>query len=364
MKILHVVNVRWFNATAWFAFNLAYQTKIDNNEVVIACCYDDPISDKAFNAEIDVFYSHFNTKNPSLLSKSVSETYDFLKRFSPDVVVCHRGEFFLFFALYRYFMKPNWKLVRVRGDARNPKNNFINRFLYSKCSDAFVTTSSSMRDYAIEKMGVNADKVKVLFGGVDNTKFFKSDTIRANMRRSIFGEREANYKVVGIVARFDEVKGYEYLLRAFKIASDKQRMSGKEKQLRLLIVGYNAKYSKGDMIDKALSYGLTIDEFVIFDELVAGGTINDYINCFDVGVISSVGSETICRVALELSMVGVPVISARTGVLPELVPASCVYDKYDTDRLAELILQDEYEQAKTFTIKEFTDDFNNFVSQI
>ena len=43
------------------------------------------------------------------------------------------------------------------------------------------------------------------------------------------------------------------------------------------------------------------------------------IGCIDTGVVSSVRSETICRIAMEYMAMGVPVIGTDTNVIPEVV---------------------------------------------
>ncbi len=47
--------------------------------------------------------------------------------------------------------------------------------------------------------------------------------------------------------------------------------------------------------------------------------IRDLLCALDAGVIASVGSETVCRIAMEYMAMGIPVIGADTNVIPEIV---------------------------------------------
>jgi len=96
--------------------------------------------------------------------------------------------------------------------------------------------------------------------------------------------------------------------------------------------------------------------------------VREIISLFDVGVISSVGSETICRVALEYMSMGKPVVGTRINAVPEVVEDSAnglLVEPRNPQKLAEALielLQDEHkrkrfgEKSRSIVLDKFTLD--------
>lgn len=115
--------------------------------------------------------------------------------------------------------------------------------------------------------------------------------------------------VLGIVARLDPVKGHRYLLEAASIL----RKAGTEVTLRIAGREYNTK--EAEIRAQAARLDLSSSVQILgyqerIPALMAGCAV---------GVISSVGSEAISRVALEWMAAGRPVVATAVGCLPELI---------------------------------------------
>ena len=118
-----------------------------------------------------------------------------------------------------------------------------------------------------------------------------------------------NAFVFGILARYSPDKGHRYFFRAAG------SLSRKRPDARFLIAGWRAQYTEQDMRMMAAEAGIA-------DRCVFWGRETDtrgMIGCIDTGVVSSVRSETICRIAMEYMAMGVPVIGTDTNVIPEVV---------------------------------------------
>jgi len=94
MRFLHVVNVRWYNATAWYAVNLSKILKDYGHEVIVLGLPGTPPLAKAREYSLEAVGLDLNSNNPAKLLRNIYEVNKLLKRFDPDVVNCHRGEFF------------------------------------------------------------------------------------------------------------------------------------------------------------------------------------------------------------------------------------------------------------------------------
>jgi glycosyltransferase involved in cell wall biosynthesis len=101
-----------------------------------------------------------------------------------------------------------------------------------------------------------------------------------------------------------------------------------------------------------------ITRFVPFRE-----DIENIYNAADLVVIPSIGSEAICRVAMEAMACGTPVIGANTGVIPELIPESNVFKKADYKAIVKKIINYS-DKVRVFSLDEFYEGYMNFVEPL
>ena len=350
MKILNVINVRWYNATAWYAVSLSQALRDAGFETAVGGLPGSPPVKKAQEFGLNVFEADFNSSNPVKVVKTIRRINSFLRDYAPDVVICHRGEFYWYFALLRKFTKK-FKLIRVRGDIRPPKSDFVNRFLH-RAADMVVASGEFIRARFNEDLRLPMEKTAVVYGGVNAEKFKKSEFGRIKVREE-FGFGDDDF-VVGIVGRFDPVKGHEILINA---VSELHR-EGMD-NIRLMIAGFDAVTSSDD-IEQMIKDADAQDICVITgkrDDIV------DIMSAMDAAVISSVGSEAICRVGFELMAADIPLITSDTGVLPEIAPVGNVYPRHDKDALKEK-LRAHSKDKKIYDLKQFAEEFTTIIKSL
>jgi len=345
MRFLHVVNVRWYNATAWYAVNLSKILKDYGHDVIVLGLPGTPPLEKARQYSLETVELDLNSNNPLKVFCNMRKVNKLLKRFNPDVVNCHRGEFFWYFAFKKVLSKKSFKLIRTRGDIREPKKGFFNSFIHSVC-DRIITSAEIIKSKYIENLGISPSKISVVYGGVDNKRFIFSKKGRAKVREEMgFG---GNDYVVGIVGRFDYVKGHENLIRAVSKLYHGKGM----KNIRLVLIGYETNLSNEDIKNLLRENGIEkISEITGFRNDIA-----DCLSALDVGVVASTGSEAVCRVAFELMSVGVPVVASDVGVLPEIIPEENIYSKNDIDGLANKIMHHS-DNTLLFSEENFYEDY-------
>jgi glycosyltransferase involved in cell wall biosynthesis len=61
-------------------------------------------------------------------------------------------------------------------------------------------------------------------------------------------------------------------------------------------------------------------------------------NMLDMGVIASLGSETIARVAFELIACHTPIIGSNVGVMPDILDRECLFEPAKIDEMANLFV--------------------------
>lgn len=309
INVLHIINVRWYNATAWYAVNLA-RIQQDNgaNVWLIGQGPNSPPAIKAKKYGIRVLRNiYLNTYNPIKLVYTFWRLKKFITKERINIVNAHRGEGFFLIVLAALLSPQTVKIIRTRGDIRYPRNFFLNKIIYKYFVDVHIVTGNFMKQYFIKSLGIQPQKVKIIYGGV-NTELFKPSR---RGRLSIVNKHGLDEKniLIGIVARLASVKGHRVLLKAF------QEICHKYPEARLLIVGGEREIKVQDLRNMACNLN-------IGDKVIITGYVDDivpYMEAFDLGIISSRGSEAVCRVLMEMMSMGIPIVATNVGSLPEII---------------------------------------------
>ena len=331
MRTIQVVNVRWYNATAWYGVTLAKCLQDAGHESIVAGLEGTPPLEKAKEMGLRTIALPFNTASPAKLVTLWHGMDKLVREFQPDVVNCHRGEAFILWALMQ--KKYGFGLVRTRGDRRLPKNGLVNRWLHCKAADAVIATNGLMTRHFADVLHVPAPRLHTILGGVDTVRFHEDKVAREEMRRH-YGYSE-NDIVMGLLGRMDEVKGIKETIEALGKA---RRMNEEARHIRFLVIGFDSEFKTDDVVRWTRENGLgELGEVVTVTGKVARPEA--VLNALDLGMLASLGSEAIARAALELMATGIPLISSTTGVMPDLIPAKYSFEPGDTQAMAERMIE-------------------------
>lgn len=321
MKIFQVINVRWFNATAWYAITLS-RLLADAGHDVIVLTQQGTDSEKAQELGLKTIAVDLNTTNPIRFARAAYHIIQLLKTHRPAIVNCHRGEGFFLWGLLK-LMGSKFKLVRTRGDQRPPRSDSFNRWLHAKVADAVVVTNRGMADYFLTKMRTPGQGVWLIHGGVD-TNTFSFDKAGRDRVRKEFGF-SPDTTVVGLLGRFDRVKGHKETIQAVARLK-KQGMD----TVRLFLVGFDTAMTSSQI-------EAWLEEYDIKDITRISGKrddVNACISACDIGIVASLWSEAIARSALEIMAVERPLVSTDVGVMPDLVSPSMLVKPGDVQSMA------------------------------
>lgn len=302
MRIIQVIDVRWFNACADFAIKQALGLKLCGHEILLMANPGSPPAVKARQLGLDVseeidFAGVIGTFRAVKLLKSL------VRNFDADIVFAHRGESHLIGALAVRNMRC--KLARFRGDVRVPGRGIFSRWLNNRLTNGIAVSSEKLKHEYENRFRLNGIPTSVIYPGIDSAPFEITRSKREMKQK--FG-LDPERPVIGIIGRFSPVKGHRYFIEAAKI------VSLRHPEAQFIIAGEDAQLSALDLSRSAAI--LKIPGLKIIGLL---DNVNELIQAFDIGVVSSVGSEMICRVLLEYFAAGLPVVATAVNQVSELM---------------------------------------------
>jgi glycosyltransferase involved in cell wall biosynthesis len=302
-----LINVRWYNACAYYAVTLSYALKRRGHRVIVAGDPKSPPLLEARNLGLEVYEDlYLSYASPWMIVYNVKRMADLVKRENIHIINAHRGEGHLVAALYKYISKRNIPLIRTRGDARPPDDNFFDRYLNNKLTDGIIVTAGSLKRGYLQDLKTRPDKVSMINSGIDEDFFRPRPPDRRWKHRLRIDEDDL---VVGMLGRLSPVKGHRYFIQAAEI------VLGKTPKVKFVIAGEDAQI-------KASELQLVVRKSNLENDFRFVGEIEDVreiISIFDLGVVASVGSETICRVAQEFMAMGKPVVGTFVNAIPEVI---------------------------------------------
>ena len=169
-------------------------------------------------------------------------------------------------------------------------------------TDGLVTYSRKIMDHDIRDFRFPRERACVIPPGISPYEG-PVDDLRADLGVTP-GER-----VVGVIGRLKPDRGYDVILKAFKIVLDKVD------KVRLVIVGRSSQIEES-IVQPLAALGIK-DKVTL-----AGYRVGDYfsvISAFDLFVMMRAGSDGSARALREVMAMGKPAVVSDAGMLPELV---------------------------------------------
>jgi len=191
------------------------------------------------------------------------------------------------------------------------KRHVVAYRLANRSFDRIVTVSQAVKDRIIEREGASAEKIPVIYNGLD-LSLYNSDDGNADGRRlkTSLGIRDSE-QVVGIIAALRRIKDH----RSFILAAS---MVLKERpNVKFLLVGHD--FQEKDFSHRNLEE--YADHLGVKDRIAYIGPRDDIpevLSILDVSVLTSL-SEGFSNTILESMAAGKPVVATNVGGNPEAV---------------------------------------------
>jgi glycosyltransferase involved in cell wall biosynthesis len=306
--VLQLINARWYNACAYYALTLSLALKKRGHRVIVAGDPQSPPINVASRSDLGTYDKLYLSRvDPFNFTYNLKKLADLIDKEKIDVINAHRAETHTLAALTAKWFKKNIPVIRTRGDVRSPKNNVFNKYLNKNLTRKIVTTAEILKKDYVNSLGIDEDKVIKINSGIDE-EYFSPQNPDLVWRRKLGISDDC--LVVGLVGRLSPVKGHKYFIKAADFI-----LQNFSQDVKFIIAGEEAQiktYRLKDMTER----------LKIRDKFAFVGKVDDIrkvVLLFDVGVVASIGSETICRVALEYMAMGKPVVGTDINAVPEVI---------------------------------------------
>lgn len=324
MNVVILCDVRWFNAVAWNAVELAHALAEEGHDVVLAARHDSPPAIQARRRGVEVFDLPIEKAGPVRLARGVRALTEFARRRGVELFDAHRAEGFLAAIAASRRLDGRVAVVRTRADIRPPKSHLLNRVLHRRGADLISAAAGFMTaEYAA--IGVDGERVRVIHPGVVVDRFVPGSATEAaaQLRASLPGPRG---RLVGVVGRLTAVKGHAVFIDAAARLAERRPDTG------FVISGEEWDVPRAGLEERAEGYGIA-DRVYFLDRLP---DVRPLLEALDVVVVASTGSEAVSRIALEAMALARPVVATSVGSLPELLAdgAGVIVPPGDPDALA------------------------------
>jgi len=300
-------NVCFFNTVKFWGggekLHLEYALKFKerNYRVTLATSKDSPLAQKGYAASLlifNIYAGNLSFLNPFKYFRLVR----FYKKEKTDTVIFSSSQDVKLGA-FSAKLAGVQTIVYLRGLAAPVKNSFINRILFKHVLTHIVANSEETKRTILQnlKKSVDADKVKVIYHGID-LKIFDGK-IKPELS-AVYQNRSG--VVLGNAGRLTSQKGQNYLI---EIAN---RLKQKNIRFTLFIAGTGEMRSALEKL---------IEKYNLHEEVVLLGFVEDvenFMHAIDIFVLTSIW-EGFGYVIVEAMAACKPTIAFDISSNPEII---------------------------------------------
>lgn len=311
MRVLQLFNNWKWTGPAEYAYNLAAVLNRHGVPTILACGKPPKNAQESFftiarDRGLPPVTEFFLSKHLDLFHQLVDCRG--LRRFIVEekitLIHTHMTNGHLLASLSAHTLAPAPVCVRTCYEADG--GGLRDRILCRHFADGIIAVSETTRNNLVHRAPSCQAKTRLIPAAIDTSRFDPHCTPHDNRPQWSISP---DAPVVGIVARVQRHRRFELLLQAIA------EVARIVPQAKFMIIGRGTNIQKV-AIDPVRAMGLAAR--VVF----TGYRGDDYVatlNCLDLKVFLTPGSDQSCRAVREAMALGKPVIASRRGMLPEIV---------------------------------------------
>lgn len=278
---------------------------------------------------------------------------ELVKSHKPSVVWVFEGREHTLCSLHRWFNKKLWastRLVRVRGQASPVRDSLLNQWVYQKGVSGVAFVAQAVQQRTPFVVPEQMKRVHLYCTARLNQPIVELSAPPQQVAVSRQFTIDFANPTFTVVGRYDPVKGHKETIDALVCAQFEPYLR-QGQRLQVVFIGESQNVSARSLFEYACAtfqvQGSSLSQtrwlvevpnkrirLLIMDERVSDVAL--WMRQSSFGLIPSLGSEVICRVAVEFLQQGTPVVSSRAGALAEVLPPQCalLYENGESRQLA------------------------------
>ena len=327
MNILVLYQSPWWNAAAYYSYNLVKALTKNNHKVIFAGSKDTLAAKKISELEVQIYDLNLFISSPFRFISNIRKTQKIINDENIDLIIPISAPGHIIAGIIKKIYNEKIPIAKVCLDNVPPINNVLNRYLHNKLTEYFIfpgLATKARYDGIFSK-----ENSKVHHAPLELKEFIDHDQ-KKNLKEK-FGIPN-NKVIISFIGRFSPEKGIYFLLEIITKALKKSEniffiLSGSEEQI---------KYK--DVNDQLKKYNIQ-DDVKLLPKM---DDVRDLISITDIGILSSRYSEYICRIALEFMAFKKPLVAPNLNVIPEVVEhrrGGFIYDLKDENMASEFIIK-------------------------
>lgn len=326
MKILVLYQSPWWNAAAYYAFNLVLSLKRIGYEVIFVSKNDCPIAKNIINEKIDLIDIKLFENNPIKFIVNINKVKKIIVEKNIDYLIPISAPSHIILGFVQIFFRVSLPVLKVCLDNVPPVKNILNKYLHNKLTDYFIFPGQSTKN---KYNSFTINKYSIIHAPINVKQFIEFNSDEKFKSNYTIPEDKI---IISFIGRFSPEKGLFFLLEIVNLVllkTDKAFfiLSGSEEQIKFADVQKR------------------IDELHISDKVKIINKVDDVrkiISITNIGLLSSRYSEFICRIAMEFMSFRIPIVAPRVNVIPEVVGNDSngfIYELNDSNQAAEYLLR-------------------------
>lgn len=307
MNILVLFQSPWWNAAAYYAYNLVNSLTRLGHQVIFVGSSNTPVGKKITEEHYKILDINLFENNPLIFISNINKVKNILIDEKIDILLPISAPGHIIAGIVKKIFKREIPILKVGLDNVAPVKNILNKYLHNKLTDYFIFPGQSTKIKYDSFFSIK--NYSIIHAPLDINQFadfHPQEDLKAKY------EIPKDKIIVSFIGRFSPEKGIFFLLDIIKEALSKNSnlffiLSGSQEQI---------KYSD---VEKR------INEFGINDKVKIINRVDDVRNIIsitDIGLLSSRFSEYICRIAMEFMSFKVPIVTPNVNVIPEVVGSS------------------------------------------
>lgn len=262
--------------------------------------------------------------------KRSDQIYNLIK--NKNITIIHNNTLAVLEGIYLKRKLKAKLIVHVHEIIKNPKwfGPMLTKLFGLQC-DYFVCVSNAVAK-ELNPYVKNKEKVKVIYNGIDNTKFHPNYSVESLRKEFNIPE---NSLVIGMIGRINSWKGQDDFLDSVV------PLLIKYKKIYALIVGgvfAGEEWRYDKLKEKINIFNLDINNRIIFSDF----RLDNYLihNLIDIFILPSINPDPLPTVVLESMASGKPIVAYKHGGVCEMVnnhENGTLVSPRDTVKLSEAI---------------------------